>query len=483
MPYQPPIDDQSDKLAFNLNYDKDLEENTSRKLINLIKSIKGYYVEYGQTTLADPVAIAEVSSIIEPMIRLFIKYHENTDQLIQYRKILLQATTLETVPTLELLQYLNENLAQIMGVKHNFKDKTEEYEPWDKKLSKKLELPGQLKKSQEEQIGRTTDEVWEYYKKLKPKAKKMAFLISWDVAMNEGDARILLSGPNKSGKTDTALILLYWINGFLRNFWKVSPWSPKYLATHPERANDKLPKMKITKDFVLCSPDAEDMTRFQEGRQFITLDINEGMEKGTNLESLRAEVIKSAVKRFTTRVKHNVIIEEYQVAKRPTALMVEGMNYWIQKMGKKHFVLSMASHLVRKSDPYYFAELDKCRDDKEIGRWMTGKGKKGNPNYIGTFKMPKLGDKARAKFDAEYDRQQQEKEEIESIKLHANNTVFAKIKEFWNLINIEHLMNEQDIQQELLSIGYKQAQITKFMYQYDKYDMAQKALKISSKVI
>ena len=128
MPYQPPIDDQSDKLAFNLNYDKDLEENTSRKLINLIKSIKGYYVEYGQTTLADPVAIAEVSSIIEPMIRLFIKYHENTDQLIEYRKIPLQATTLETVPTLELLQYLNENLAHIMGVKHNFKDKTEEYE-------------------------------------------------------------------------------------------------------------------------------------------------------------------------------------------------------------------------------------------------------------------------------------------------------------------------------------------------------------------
>jgi hypothetical protein len=101
------------------------------------------------------------------------------------------------------------------------------------------------------------------------------------------------------------------------------------------------------------------------------------------------------VNAFRKRFQNCIVGYEYQVNDRATKLLMERFTTWIQKMGKKHSVLSIPSPFINKKDKFYFAELDDLRSDDQMSYWIQFK----NPNYAGVMYAPKMGVKRQKKFE------------------------------------------------------------------------------------
>ena len=170
--------------------------------------------------------------------------------------------------------------------------------------------------------------------------------------------------------------LLSFANRLLREYWKV-----------------KNERFSLKKD-VYYVPAPTDLDELLGDTMYNTKDLNEGMAAAVNLRSMDPQVIKLGVNAFITRAKHNFVIFESQVASRVPKLLEERFNLWIHKMSKEWAVMSIPSSLYRKVDPLYLDELDKLRSDKEISYWFRYK----NPNYITTFRAPKLKKSFEEKF-------------------------------------------------------------------------------------
>lgn len=479
-----------EKISFKANYDKELEQETHQRYTQEIGNVQAHLME-GRKVITDPAFIGRFASLLSDTKRLFLKYKETkaAEEVEGKEKELsnLQMPMLDTKAALTILQHFRDELAITMGVKHNFKDSVEHREPWDNNVAKKLELPRVFPREQEEAWGRFSDEVWAYYDALHGKLKRLCFLISMDITMNNGDANILLSGPKKSGKTNTAEVQLRLINRFLREFWHAPKYNeeylkehPDFLKKHPEARYEVVDAFRIRRDMLVTPSPDEMQSRMNDAFQYQTIDVNEGMEVATNLQSMQKEKIEVGIRMFTTRSLHSVVIWEYQVAKRPTGLMLEGMNYWEQKMGKKWFVLSMASHLVRKADPYYMAELEKCRTDMEISRWISGRGTNTNPNFVSKFKAPHMSQRNQRIFDSHYKSRRMAKAESEGLEKEVRQAKIEHVKYVWELVNERNLMSPLSIRSLLMKppedggLGYNDKQAERFMKKYSEYDEEQR---------
>jgi hypothetical protein len=454
-------------LIYQHHYDRDLEAQSETDLMHLImwmqewNSRNTYYirgVKYVKP-IQDSQAIAEIRKIFSQVRFLCMKYQEwaAVTEINKYVTFLTDAKELDGPSTLANLERLSETIARNLGVKHKFKDRTEDRRPWDMEIKKKLEFP------------EMTEEEIHYYLGINRDWKKMCWLITYYVVKCNGDAHILLSGPNLSGKSNTAIRLLKQCNWYLVNYWKVNKYNDHYIKRHPDQKGVKQDIFRIRRD-VYITPDAKELRLRFESQQYQTLDINEGMEAATNLQSMKSDIVSLGVKRFTSRSYHNIVIWEYQVQQRPTAMMLEGMNFWIQKMKKRHFILSIASTLVRKKDPYYMEELNKCRTDKEIGIWMTKK----NPNYVHTFRAPKLGPKNEMTFQMHYWKQKDLQLKGEVIKEKMGNKYNLMVEEIWNRVNVLNNLTFLDIPEVLeRDMGFQDKDVASFMRDYGRFNRAQ----------
>ena len=455
------------QILFKQNYDKELEHWVEERFSFLLKNLHYYRMAKGERAITVPELLAEIKGLVSPLRRLYVKYHENTVNIDKFNEYVRQEPRLPVLWTIESLEILETEFLQLIAIKHGFMDKIENKEPWEEKIKKKLQLRDM---NEEESI---------YYATKDSDWKKIAWYISMNNVVRHGDASILLSAPNDGGKTNTALPILKEVNKCYLQFWikqpkyqkTLVPYSEEFVQLHPEKAKERLGKFKIVNDVMITPTPAEIQQRVSI-EQYRCLDINEPMEAATNLQSMQREVIQMGVKRYTTRMQHNTLIWEYQVAKRPTALMLEGMNFWINKMGLKWCVLSMASHLYRRTDPYYLTELDKCRSDREISRWFT----KVNPNFIHKFKAPKMSVVMEEEFKTHYKQKQQEKQAAEGMKASSLAIYNNLIKQLWNecydgrvsKVNLPRLLASQ--------YHFSEGQIKRFMRDYDKFDTSQKIL-------
>ena len=451
-------------LIFKHHYDREDEVATKDRIKMLLKGFQTYAVEkrhYNENgsvwveNVKDAQAIGEVREVFSGARYLFNKYREKdeADTCGNYLAWLTEQKELDTPGIIKDLDLLLEKISKILGVKHGFKDRTDDALPWDRQVKKKLEFP---EFTPEEEL---------FYQSINREWKKQAWLTTFYVVRCEGDAHILLAGPNLSGKSSTAIPFLYMCNYYLREFWHVDRYNEYYIEKHPEAKGEKLRKFAIERD-VYVTPKPEDLKERFKAEQYQTIDINEGMEAATNLQSMKSEVVELGIGRFTTRSFHNIIVWEYQVAERPSAMMLEGMNFWMQKMRKRHYILSIASTLVRKKDPYYMKELAKCRSDKEIGLWMT----KINPNYVHTFRAPKMGPNLKRRFQMWYDQSKEEQTETQKVKTSIGKGYELIIKRMWDEVNKTHKTEYLEIGEKLKKMGYEERDVAQFMRDYGKYN-------------
>lgn len=459
-------------LIYQHHYDRDLEADLEKNIMNLIMWMQEWSArnthlytdpatnsqEKYTTPIKDSSAIAEIRKAYSLARFLCMKYQEwdAVNSINSYIEFLTEQRELDALSTLKNLEVLSEIISKNLGIKHRFRDRVEDKQPWDLKFKKKLGFKREIEQKHLDFFN-TIDREW----------KKLAFLLTYYVVAKEGDAHILLSGPNLSGKSNTAMCLLRQCSVYLVDYWKVGMFNDHYIEKHEEARGIPQRKFEIKEDSYITPDPTMLKTRFAS-QQYQCIDINEGMEAATNLQSMKSDIVSLGVKRFTSRSSHNIVVWEYQVQQRPTAMMLEGMNFWVQKMYPEHFVLSIASMLVRKKDPYYMKELDKCRTDKEIGTWMT----KINPNYIHTFRAPRLSKRKEKEFKIHY-------EEQKALQLVSDN-VRTKVGHEYNLMlnkvyemEAKHEIDFIEIESRILDpIGYNLKDKQAFMRDYGRLKRA-----------
>jgi len=453
---------QSAGIIFQHHYDRELEAQTEIKLMNMIKAFQEWCVREVRFVngkkyvrpITDSEAIGELGQIYSEVGLLCDAYKEKdaVKMIDDYLEWLSHQHELDGPSTLANLRSLAKIVAENLKRKHRFMDRMEEKKPWDREIKKKLEF------------NPLTPEEEAFYNKLEKEWIKLAWLLTYYVVKMEGDAHILLTGPNNSGKTNTATCLLRKCNWFLVNYWKVTKYNDFWIEDHPECANIPLDRFKIRRDvYVIPNPEQLEL-RFNSG-QYQCIDVNEGMEAATSLQSQKKEVVSLGINRFVSRSYHNIVIWEYQVQHRSTAMMLEGMNFWIQKMKKRHFVLSMPSSLVRKRDPYNFLKLDKCEDDDEIGRWMVKQ-----KNYIHTFRAPRLNAHNQKIFKRWYHDQKELEKSAKEVRSKKGVEYDLMIQNIWEKVNVSHVLSYIDLESSLDEMGYNNNDKKAFMRDYSKYN-------------
>lgn len=450
-------------LYFQPSYDRANENQLEWDITNMIGALQEFSVRNTKIIegkkhfplIYDSEAIGRIRRMFSTGKLILLKYKE--DEAVEKVNMVLDFLTdqyaLDTKQTIQNLELLSDLIARHLGQEQQFKDKTHAKFIWDSELKKKLEILEMLPEHQE------------FYSNIQGMWRKLAFIITYYVVVCGGDAHILLSGPNNSGKTNTALSILAKCNWYLVNYWKVKRYNEVHTKEHPELADVPQRRFSIKKDVYVTTEAHELQDRFK-AEQYQCIDINEGMEVATNMQSQRADAVQVGVKRYTSRSYHNIVVWEYQVQQRPTAMMVEGMNFWIQKMRKRHFVLSVASTLVRKKDPYYFHELNKCRKERDISFWM----KYLNPNYIATFKAPKLKERYVRIFQNHYWEQKNKQQAAEQVKRHRTQDYELMIADVWEKINVRHTLSLVELESEVFQkLGFDENDKKAFMRDYGKY--------------
>ena len=465
-------------LIFKHHFDRDDENNLKDTLERLLAGFQEWsarnthpeYIVNGNpyvVPITDTKAIGEIREVFSGAKYLFNKYHEKeTASMVGgYIDFLTEQKELDTISTIKNLQMLLDLLAEKLGINHGFKDRTDNDKLWEETLARRLEFPPMTARD------------LAYRKTLKWEWDQLAFDMTYYCVKCKGDAHILLSGPNLSGKSNTSIPFLIRCNHHFRVFWDVEKFNEFYvngnpgenMPPHPEAAGVKLGKFSIRRD-VYVTPESEELrTRFKES-QYQAINVNEGMEAATNIQSQKSEAVQLGIKRFTTRSFHNIVIWEYQVADRPTGMMLEGMNFWFQKMKKRHFVLSAASTLIRKKDPYLMKEMNKCRSDKEFGDWMENKNGSGNPNYIHTFKSPKMSARIEKAFQMWYWESKERQAAIDKVKNSIGRDYTAMIDEIWQKVNVNHTLAFIEIGDELSKAGFNERDKASFMRDYGRYN-------------
>ncbi len=455
------MDQPSGSLIYTHHYDRDEEHALEEGIVSISRTLQEYItrrsyfikrtdsqgkeIEERVCPISDPVIIAEIKGLAVDTTMLLLKYRE-TDYANEVKKLedyLGAYRSYDAISLLKNVLTLREIVAIVLGDKHNFKDRTEKQFAWEKEVKKKWHLTDLNEKDEQ------------YFQNLPTKWKKMVFLATHNMVNCDGDIYALVTGINNGGKTNTSLALLSFANRLLREYWKV-----------------KNERFSLKKD-VYYVPAPTDLDELLGDTMYNTKDLNEGMAAAVNLRSMDPQVIKLGVNAFITRAKHNFVIFEYQVASRVPKLLEERFNLWIHKMSKEWAVMSIPSSLYRKVDPLYLDELDKLRSDKEISYWFRYK----NPNYITTFRAPKLKKSFEEKFK-DYQKKAHLTTKLASeTNMLVNQSYWLLIKRMWDRINMEHRLALIELPSILRQeVHYSEAQVKSFMRDYNKYDREHKLL-------
>jgi hypothetical protein len=464
----------------------------------IIQAIHNYYAEYNLPYIEGHInseIIATIKGTLQDIKILLLKSEElgMYDEIAKYEDSIRAETQLNTIETLKTLEQIQREFVILMA-KHNFKDWIQpKKQPWDTyKVKKKLQLPELeqqwinpwnkeklIPAEYYDYISEPGEKPWDTIIKCpKHKNKKLnvsrydrrpdqlVFLMTFHTVVNKGDCHLLLTGVNLSGKTNTAVAMLKLANWFYRNYWKVS-------YTDKEKF-EEVPEFRMDTNITYL-PLENALDDILGDNQFRTQDLNEGMKFATKANWQNKKAQDAAAIAYVARSHHPIVIYEYQVSKRPPSYFMERFNFWLHKMNKKWMVLSMASGIYRKSDPYYMDEIDKIKDDDAISHWFVHK----NANYITRMRAPRMIRKDEKEFDKLHKEAHQTLLNASKIQKALSDIYYLKLEEFWNKINVANEMAYSDIQKVLIEQypDLNKHQITKFMKLYDDYDASQKFTK------
>jgi hypothetical protein len=384
--------DEAEKSNWKLNIDKEFEQEIARRYISLLGGLSSWYAQTRlqyidsksmESTGEDP--ISEINYVLEGTWRLLTKYNE-PEAAAEVAATLKEITGLYNVKTLLMIERLRHHYQQLtyyMGVKHSFKDSTESRPPWDQTLKKKMSLEN-IPADKFAEFGKTEVEVEAYYSNIKPEWKRLCFRLTSYCTLREGDIHILLGGVNNSGKSNASVMILAYCNELFRTFWHCKKYKPTYVKEHPELADILVDPFSLAHD-VHFIPDSSALNKALSEQQYNTWSLDEALKSAMNLRSQSKESIDFAINRFIGRSSHSIVVHSYQVAKRTTSLLAEGMSIWLQKMNVQYFVAMLPPSTIRKGDPFYFRQLDKLTSESEINKWILK-----NPNYLHTFRSPRM---------------------------------------------------------------------------------------------
>ena len=357
--------------------------------------------------------------------------------------------TLPTLATIKNLNILQDLFTDIMA-QHGHKDKSKKTYEWDDIAKKKL------------QIEEIVEPHLSYFKSLPEMYDQITFLMTYHTVMNDGDIHCLMTGINNAGKSNTAISMLQRSNWFYRNYWHVNS---------NDETKTPLPEFDLETD-VIYLPLENSLDMLLGDTQYKTIDLNEGMMFANNLQSMDKRVIKAGATAYVAKSHHPMIFYEYQVSKRPPAMLMERFNMWIHKVSKKWGVLSMASGIFRKTDPYFMTEIDKkLRTDEEFNEWFRYK----NPNFVAAFKTPKLApvdERAFKRYQKEAHSVQQSANEVRTV---VKDEYMIIVRDIWERVNTKNEMAVVDIEPTLMNdYGYSKHDVGLFLKDYWRYGMVQK---------
>lgn len=460
-------------LVYTHHFDRDKENALENSISAMVRTLqeyitrRSYFIKEEGTDgaeketkvcpFSDSMVIAEIKGMIVDAITLLIKYREMdyAARLKEFEDFLGLYRQYDAIELLKNVLIFRDIVAEVLGDRHNFKDRTEKEFKWEKEIKKKWHLHDFEEKDQK------------FYDTINTRAKRFAFLASHNMVNCDGDVYMLMTGINNGGKTNTALSLLHYTNWYLRNYWHVKANRDKTVELRP---------FSLKKD-VMYIPAPTDLDELLGDSQYNCKDLNEGMAAAVNLRSMDPQVIRMGVTAFITRAKHNFLIFEYQVAERAPKLLQERFNAWMHKMSLQYAVLSIPSSIYRKEDPLYLAELNKLRKDKDISYWF----KYRNPNYVTTLKAPKLSARKEEQFK-KYQMQAHEMlKQAREVKAEINETYYGIVRDIWEKVNVAHTLALIELPSELTQINFNESQIKKFMADYNKYDRTQKLMNWSKR--
>ena len=453
-------------LLFTPAFDRYREENAEATFIMVIQALNTYWAEYHSDYIVDSEAVGTIKGLIEPVKILLMKEEEEETltQVKAYEESIKNETILPTLDTIANLKILEEIFVRAMA-KNGHRDRKKIKYSWEENFFRRLRLP------------KLTQPHFSYFFALPTMEDKIAWLQTYHTVMNGGDIHALWTGINNSGKSNGAIHMLMRCNWYYRNYW----W-PIRATCRPDReifsfqevddAKDAvpIPEFDLSKNVVYL-PVNSSLDELLGDTQYELRDLNEGMKFANNLRSMDARVVDAGTNAYIARAHFPIVYYEYQVSKRPPGLLMERFNMWFHKMSKPWAVLSMASGLFRKTDPYYLKRIDKLDDDDEINDWIQNK----NPNYIcelQTGVMERPEHRAFKKF--------QKKAHLEMlraslVKKKIGDEMLVTVEDYWTLMDA-NLLARSDLEDKLKKDypDLNKLQVRNFIKSFEDYDLGQK---------
>lgn len=322
----------------------------------------------GNYIIEAPDLIGAITSFLAYMVEIGSKYLKPEDikctqkdangeffNLASYALYVDSHSTLNTEKTKKIISELGRNYIIAMAKTAAMRKGKAEKLPFLWGVAQKL------------QYTKWTNEETDYFEnKVHSALHKTAFLINHYRVIEDGEAHMLMSGDNRSGKTGTSVrLLLYsWkdLNGFYRPRIEEQLAAGKYLkmdGTPYEKFEDLIPQKFSLKDRMIFM-DSKNRLNLLATSPFPDLLYDEGNFTNINLKSMDPQAIEDTIAAFGARNKHPFIIYNYQNSNRPTLFLREKFNMWIHKIHIKHGFLFIRQRLVIPSqDPWLVKKLDK----------------------------------------------------------------------------------------------------------------------------
>ena len=134
-----PMPEGRETLSFRLNLDKENYDRTRRNLANAVGLLSATYATRHEFYVSDLEVLGVIFSALENARSLLLAYNEMQDYTIITNWVnKLRGQKLETLKTIEALQYFNSELALALGRRHNFRDAFDKAEPWDSQAKNDL---------------------------------------------------------------------------------------------------------------------------------------------------------------------------------------------------------------------------------------------------------------------------------------------------------------------------------------------------------
>lgn len=251
------------------------------------------------------------------------------------------------------------------------------------------------------------------FSKLTTTFHKVVYIIAYQMAKNDGDAYIICSGDNSTGKSSFDIRFMKRLSKTLKTFFNI---------TTPFKLNRN----------VLYNPKKNDINELQADKEFQLYVVDEGYLVGMNLD-FSLEAAKETVKvAMGTRSKHNAVIFNFQKPTRATKGLLERFKIMFFKPTKRDAILLARSNLtVLSEDPWDLDNILKAKTDRERITAI-----KRNQNYIVAFTTKKLPDKIYDKYKGyqreALDARRQEKiavDDIDSSFIKLSKDIYKRVKE------------------------------------------------------